>query len=224
MIDGTTILLVEDDGKLLNANRLLMERGGYRVFTAECMSEAKKRMKEEPPDLIVLDIMLPDGSGLDFLAEIRRTSRAPVLLLTSMATNTDIMRGLEAGGDDYLPKPFDVGVLLVRVKALLRRASVVPETLKFGALKLDTASGVASLNDEDLLLSQKEFSLLLLFIQNEGKAMGADYLYEKVWKAPLNNNTGSLRFQISQLRKKLEGSGNRIVFSHGAGYCFERGE
>ena len=216
------ILLVEDDAKLLNSNRLLLESNGCNVLVAETLAAAREFLHKVKPDAIVLDIMLPDGNGLDFLNEIRKASTVPVLLLTALNSNADMIKGLEAGGDDYLPKPFDVGVFLTRIKAMLRRAGHVPETLTKGALKLSVSSGQAFLNGADMLLPQKEFALLLLFAQNENRVLTADTISEKVWGQSTNEDTNALRFQIARLRKKMTGSGYTIVNEYGIGYCFEK--
>lgn len=218
----TVVLLIEDDAKLLNSNRLMLESEGYYVLAAETLAEARKRLAEVRPELIVLDILLPDGNGLDFLEELRGTSAIPVLLLTALNTDADMVKGLEAGGDDYLPKPFNMNVFLTRVKAMLRRASRIPETLGMGALKLSVSSGQAFLIGEDMLLPQKEFALLSVFAQNENRLLTAEYLYEKVWGQPMNDDAGAIKFQISRLRKKLTGSGYTIAVERGGGYRFER--
>lgn len=200
----------------------MLIRRGYEVISALTIAHARSAIQKQMPDLFVLDIMLPDGSGLDFLAELRRHTRAPVLLLTGLTTPKDIVRGLTAGGDDYLAKPYDFGVLLARVEALLRRAEKIPEKLVRGRLCLDVAADVATFDGNDLLLTQKEFLLLQIFVQNEGRFITAEYLYEKVWKQPMTGDSNALRSTLKRLRAKLEGSGYCIALSKGEGYQFER--
>jgi DNA-binding response OmpR family regulator len=187
------ILLVEDNEQILHGNELMLKRRGYETMTAMTLSEARERMVEKAPDAIVLDIMLPDGSGLDFIRELRKTSDVPVLLLTGLTTPQDIVRGLEDGGDDYLTKPYDFAVLIARIEALLRRAGRVPGSITKGSLRLDLSAGQAFLNGKDMLLAQKEFLLLLAFVQNEGETMSADYLYEKIWGQPMNQGSTAVR-------------------------------
>ena len=215
------ILLVEDNEQIMRGNECMLTRRGYEVISALTLTEARSAVQTRIPDLFVLDIMLPDGSGLDFMAELRRQSQAPVLLLTGLTTPEDIVRGLTAGGDDYLAKPYDFEVLLARVEALLRRAENVPEKLVRGRLSLDVAADVATFDGNDLLLTQKEFLLLLIFVQNEKRFISAEYLYEKVWKQALAGNSNTLKTTINRLREKIKNSGYRIAWSRGEGYCFE---
>ena len=216
------ILLVEDNEQIMQGNERMLKRRGYEVITALTLAQARIAICAQMPDLFVLDIMLPDGSGLDFMAELRKYSQTPILLLTGLTTPEDIVRGLTAGGDDYLAKPYDFGVLLARVEALLRRAQQVPEYIHKGRLRLDVTADVATLDGDDLLLSQKEFSLLLIFLQNEERFISAEYLYEKVWKQPMTVDSNALRSTLKRLRVKLEGSGYRITLSRGEGYQFEK--
>ena len=216
------ILLVEDNAQILRGNERLLIRRGYEVVTALTLKDARKALEARMPGLIVLDIMLPDGSGLDFIAQLRQTSRTPVLLLTGLTTPEDVVRGLRAGGDDYLTKPYDFGVLLARVAALLRRAEQVPEKLTRDRLSLDVAAGAATLDGTDLLLTQKEFALLLIFTQNEGRFISAEYLYEKVWSQPMAGDSQAFRKALHNLRRKIEGSGWQVEWSRGEGYCFQQ--
>jgi len=216
------LLLVEDEPLVQMNNKKILQRRGYLLKQAFSLAEARAIIAEDAPRAIVLDIMLPDGSGLDLLSELRQTSHVPVLLLTAMGTSQDIIRGLEAGGDDYLTKPYDLAVFLMRVEALLRRSSLVPDTLEMGALKLDPASGKAYIGGEDLILPQKEYALLQQFVQYPEKIISADNLYEKVWGQEMLDDDKSLKVAISKLRTKLAGSGYTITASRGEGYYLER--
>ena len=173
---SSVILLGEDNEQILCGNERMLKRRGYVVAAALTLAEAKTRIEERMPDAIVLDIMLPDGSGLDFMRELRRGSNVPILLLTGLTTPEDVVRGLSDGGDDYLAKPYDFGILLARIEALLRRAGQVPNTLTKGALRLDIIAGRAFIDGDDLLLSPKEFALLLLMVQNEGRLLSTGHL------------------------------------------------
>lgn len=221
---GKRLLLVEDNEKILYGNKQLFEWEGFETTTALTLAEARVALEERRPDAIVLDILLPDGSGLDFMCELRMGENAsiPILLLTGLTTKEDVVRGLKAGGDDYLTKPFDFPELLARVEALLRRAARVPEIIEKGRFSFDMTAGVASLDGTDLQLSPKEFALLLVFIQNDERFISAEYLYEKAWKRPMAGDSKALKSALGRLREKISGSGWCITWSRGEGYIFER--
>jgi len=220
---GGGYLLMVEDGPIVQANnKKMLERRGYIVRQAYALGEARAIIAQEMPRAIVLDINLPDGSGLDFLRELRKTSNVPVLMLTALGTPQDIINGLEAGGDDYLPKPYDLAVFLMRLEALLRRASKVPDWLSVGPIRIDMASNKAYLNNEDMGLQQKELSLLQQFIQYPEEMLSAEYLYEKIWGQKMLGQDNALKVAISKLRSKLHDSGFTITVSRGEGYCFER--
>ena len=214
------ILLVEDNESIQENNKAMLERNGYTVRLAMNLAEAWKELADASTDAIVLDITLPDGSGLDFLKKLRQTSQVPVLLLTAMDTPEDTTAGLDAGSDDYLTKPYNNRVFRARVDALMRRAERIPGVIHVGRLSLDMAADIASLDGVDLLLKPKEFALLRVFVQNKGRFLDSDYLYEKVWKAPMSGDSGAIRRTVSALRGGLEGSGWTISWSKGEGYVF----
>ena len=216
------ILLVEDEPNVQEPNKRILERRGYSIRQAYTLAEARSIVEEERPLAIVLDIGLPDGSGLDFLSEIRQTSSIPVLILTAMNTPEDTVRGLEAGGDDFLTKPYELAVFLARVQTLLRRASLIPDMLSLGSIRIDNASGKAYINGEDMNLQPKEAALLQQFMQYPERIITAESLYEKVWGPDIIGDTTSVKNTISRLRLKLIGSGWTIAASRGEGYIFEK--
>ena len=216
------ILLVEDNEEIQAANKDMLELLGYEVTLAMNLTEARNELKHKSPDVIVLDIMLPDGNGLDFLTELRAQSQIPVLMLTAMGTPDDTVTGFSIGADDYIAKPYDYKVLAARIEALLRRAGRIYETLQKGSLKLDVIASKAFLQGNDMLLTQKEFAMLLVFVQNEGKLISDEYLYEKVWSGTFNDDPVALRNTVSRLRKKLVNSEYTVSVTRGEGYLFER--
>jgi len=216
------LLLVEDDPAVQENNKEMLDRRGYNLKQAFTLAEARTFIAEELPEAIVLDIQLPDGNGLTFLEEFRKISNAPVLMLTAMGTPEDIILGLEAGGDYYLTKPHQLDVFLKNVEALLRRAAMIPETLRVGPLRLEPASGKAYLNGKDMALSQKEYALLQQFVQRPEHTMSADYLYEKAWGQKMIADDTSLKSIVYRLRKKMEGCGYTITAERGEGYILER--
>jgi len=219
------ILLVEDDADLNNANRRALILRQYTVHIALTLAEARERLGETEPDIILLDIMLPDGDGFSFCNEIRKKTQAHIIFLTAKAEHEDMVRGLSTGGDDYITKPFHAGELLARVESAMRRRKMdrtPAKTLSVGNLTLDVVSGQALVGGEDLQLSQKEFNLLLLFVQNESETMNASYIYEKVWGTPMVGNRNALQTAISKLRKKIESTGYDIVAVRKQGYQLEK--
>ena len=219
--DTGYLLLVEDEPAVQSNNMKILRRRGYNIKQAYTLTEARDYIAESPPRGIILDIQLPDGSGLDFLSELREESDIPVLILTAMGAREDIIRGFQTGSDDYLTKPYDFGELLARVEALIRRAGRVPDVISKGRLTLDVTANIATLEGTDLLLTQKEFAVLLIFVQNEEHFISAKYLYDKVWKAPIPNNNDAVKSVIKRLRAKITGSGWQITWSRGEGYAFE---
>jgi DNA-binding response OmpR family regulator len=213
------ILLIEDDREIQENNKDLLESdGGYAVRTAMNLAEAREQLGKELPDIIVLDIMLPDGNGLDLIKEI---NDIPVLLLTALGEKNDIVKGLKAGGDDYLAKPYDDNILLARIESLLRRTeSCVPKTLTKGHLSLDIITRRAYIDNYDLLLTHKEFACLLMLAQNEGHIISIRTIYEQIWKQKLEDDKNTLKTTISTLRKKIKPSGYAIIVSRDQGYTF----
>ena len=219
------ILCVEDNRKVQALNQMEFEERGYGVRLAFTLAEAREAVSRETPSLIILDIGMPDGSGMDFLRELRAghsaAAKAPVLMLTGYGEDTDVVAGFESGCNDYLAKPYTFPILFMRAKELLSRAERLPEALQKGPLLLDVVSGQVLLGGMDLLLTRKEFSLLLLLAQNEGKTVSVEYLYDKAWKQPLAGDKNAVQTAVSKLRKKIDASGYDIIAVRGHGYVFE---
>ena len=220
-LDGY-LLMIEDEPIIQANNKKLLERRGFRVRQAYTLKEAKQIIDEELPKCITLDLQMPDGDRLDFLAELRKKTNVPVLILTSRGTHQDIIKGLESGGDDYLPKPYDLQVYLARLTTLMRRAAMVPESITVGPILLDIVASRAFLNGEDMRLQQKEFALLKIFAQRPGQIINADYLYKKVWGWRSLDAGNSLKVTISKLRSHLVSSGYTITAAKGEGYFLEK--
>jgi len=225
---NATILLVEDNPHIMKINKEALSMLDYRVLEAETIKEGKAILEKEKPDLIVLDIMLPDGDGRLLCEELRGDSGIPILFLTALGKEDEIIEGLRVGGDDYLPKTYGVGVLIARIEALLKRAKRVPESITKGALTIIIPSNEILINGENMnteekhRLTQKEFSLLLHFIQNENRLMSGPFLYETIWGQPMGIDSSAFTNTIYKLRKKLTNSGYTIALERGEGYCFER--
>lgn len=218
------ILCVEDNIKVQTFNKELLEEKGFTVNLAMTLVEAREEIAREMPAVIVLDIHLPDGNGLEFLRELRETSNIPVIALTNNKKEVDIVTGLASGCDDYLTKPYAFPVLYARIEALMRRAAQLPDIIEKGSLKLDVLAGQAFVSDTDLQLKTKEFQLLLYLAQHENKIISAEQIYEAIWKAPIGGDKGALQTRVSALRRSLEDGecGYTVVSVRGKGYCFEK--
>lgn len=221
-----TILLVEDNRQLNEINRRALEQAGYRVLAALTLAGARAHLAQTQPDVILLDVMLPDGDGVAFCGEIRNATDAHILFLTSKTGDEEHLRGLGAGGDDYIAKPYRMELMLARVAAALRRREMQrnaprPGGMQRGRLRLDTISGRAYWDGEDLQLTQKQFALLLLLGDAPGRVVPKEQLYEKVWGQPMTEDAGALFTQTSRLKKRLEqaSGGTATLFSsRGEGY------
>lgn len=222
------IILLEDNEEIQRANRRMLELSGYKVETAFSQAQAQELLAEIEPDLMVVDIMLPDGNGLEFVKKVRGRHSMPILFLSALGEKADIVSGLRAGGDDYLSKPYDYEEFLARIEALLRRCGQEnePETvLQLGPLKMDLISGRAYLNDEDILLKPKEFALLCVLVRNHPRFMTLDELFKSVWSLTAVSDLRTVTVHISKLRHKLgynasltvessRGRGYRLVFKN----------
>ena len=216
------ILLVEDNLDIQNFNKKMFEEEGFLVTTAMTLQDAEEKLKKEMPNIIILDIGLPDGSGLDFLENLRKTTSIPVLMLTGFSSKEYEIDGFKKGCDDFLAKPYDFEILLMRVERLLKYIQQVPETVKKGNLILNNSSFQAFIGQSDLLLSAREFSLLQMLVQNEDKELTQTEIFKKVWGQELLEEKRTLVNTISRIRKKIKGSGYTINTVYNKGYIFEK--
>lgn len=229
MKETGTILLVEDDKNIQRINRRILEREGFTVLCAGTLKEAEAVLKDQKPDALVLDIMLPDGNGLAFCEKIRPYTPVPVLFLTALDEKGEIIQGLVTGGNDYITKPYNVDEFTARVKAQLRLArmnrlaSEKARTITRGPLMLDTVALRAFLGGEDMMLSAREFSVLLFLLQHEGRTLSAQEIYNGAWDQPMAGNTSALWKCISRLKNKLAaGEGNVCLMNfRNKGYLLE---
>ncbi len=216
------ILLIEDNDKVQNFNSKMLEDEGYNVKVAMTLSKANEIIKKRLPDVIVLDIGMPDGSGLDFLKQLRRTSAVPVLMLTGFNQSEDVVACFKAGCDDYLSKPYSFDVLLVRLQNILKKAEHANNHLKKCEITLNTLTGKAYVNDKDLLLTPKNFALLQLFVQHIDIELTQDDIYKGIWDDTIVQSSRIVINEISRLRKKLVGSGYTISSVYGGKYILEK--
>jgi DNA-binding response OmpR family regulator len=202
-----TILLVEDRPEVLEVVRRTLTTNGYTVVTAMDGEEGLQKALTLKPDLVILDIGLPRLDGLNVAKELRnRAFHAPVLMLTALDAVSDRVMGLDAGADDYLPKPFDYHELLARVHALLRGASLRAGdvTLKVGDLKIDSLARRVTRGDRPVNLTAKEYSLLEFLMRNAGRAVTRDQIWEQVWKQPADPGSNIVDVYVSYLRQKID--------------------
>ena len=223
-----TILLVEDDATLAEALKYNLEREGYQVLSASDGMTALEMARREAPDILVLDVMLPRLDGFSVCRMLRKESSIPILMLTARQDEVDRIAGLELGADDYLTKPFSVGELLARIRAILRRSDRQPTTerdaLIIGGIKLDTGSRRAWREDTELQLSQKEFDLLTCLMRNRGLALSRDVLLERVWGGDYVGDGRTVDVHIRWLREKIEtdpSSPAYVQTVRGIGYRFD---
>ncbi|GHT02262.1 DNA-binding response regulator [Synergistales bacterium] len=223
ILNSKLLLCVEDDLKILANNLSELTSAGYRVLGAENLAQAREHLAAEKPDAILLDIMLPNGNGLDLLQELRSVgNKVPVIMLTAWGEPKDVSRGYRLGATAYLSKPFDYDAVEAAIESIFGHLEQVPESVSKGSLTFDILSGRAFIEGVDMLLTPKDFALLLLLAQNEDRVLRAELIYEKVWKAPLAENTAAVQRAISRLRGKIEPSGYSVTMTRGKGYVFER--
>jgi DNA-binding response OmpR family regulator len=220
------ILLVEDDVALRETLAYNLEKSGYQVSTAADGVKALDVAKEVEPDLVLLDLMLPELDGLSVCRALREQYNIPIIMLTARTGEVDKIVGLDAGADDYVTKPFSLGELLARVRAALRRApsTTVSDKLSSGNLSLDLISRRATLDGVELLLSPKEFSLLAELVRNKGAVLSRDLLLTRVWGFDYYGDTRTVDVHIRWLREKIEADPSnpeRIQTVRGIGYRFE---
>jgi DNA-binding response OmpR family regulator len=222
----TRVLIVEDDATIREALALNLRAEGYDVGVASDGEAALAAARSEKPDLVVLDVMLPELDGLTVCRILRRESSVPIILLTARGTETDKIIGLETGADDYIVKPFSLGEFLARVRAALRRGATAapPKELASGDLRLDLQGRRAYLRDGELALTPREFDLLLALMRNPGVVLTRELLLANVWGDHYPGETRTVDVHISWLRKKIEAdpaAPTRIVTVRGVGYRFE---
>ncbi|MDR1441400.1 MAG: response regulator transcription factor [Bifidobacteriaceae bacterium] len=220
------ILIVEDEAELANVVARHLAKEGYQVAVAGSIAEARAILRTHSQNLVVLDVMLPDGSGFDLAPEIRRTSSAPIIFATALGEDSSVVKGLEAGGDDYITKPFNLGVLSARVKSLLRRSGVgAPAPIELPPLRIDLLTGTATIGERDLRLTSTELKLLALFATNPGRGFTQAELLELVWQDTSGVVTNTVRVHISKLRGKLGQEENppfELVLTDDHRYAFQR--
>ncbi len=225
------LLLIDDDTRLTAMLGDYLRSNGFQVDAAATLAQGRERLASAAYDALLLDLMLPDGDGLDMTRELRsdpRRRRLPLLMLSARGEPLDRVLGLELGADDYLPKPFEPRELLARVKALLRRASAEPasdDVLRFGRLEIDLGARQARLGATPCDLTSHQFDLLVVLAQSAGRVMSRDQIMDALKGHPLEAFDRSIDVHVSRIRACIEDDPKlpkRVLTVRGAGYVFAR--
>jgi DNA-binding response OmpR family regulator len=224
-----TILIVEDDPSICEGLELNLRIEGYRTLSAGDAAGGLALLREERPDLLILDLMLPDGSGLDLLKTIRRDEdlvEMRVLILTALGLESDKVKGLRLGADDYLTKPFGLAELLARIDAALRRTRIERQAVaRFGRVELDPTRREVRCAGQEVKLTRREYELLLYLVQHSDRVFSREQLLAAVWGPEYSGTTRTVDNFVRSLRAKLEPDPARprhIITVHGLGYKLTR--
>jgi two-component system, OmpR family, KDP operon response regulator KdpE len=220
------VLVVDDEPQILRALRTSLRGAGYEVETAETAEAALGTAAMRPPDAVILDLVLPDGTGIDVCRELRKWSSAPVILLSAVGEEREKIAALDAGADDYVTKPVGIDELLARLRAVLRRAAPSGDpVIEIGELRLDVDGHTVSMDGEPVHLTPHQFDLLRVLAANEGKLMTQRALLREVWGPTYGTEANLLHVNISQLRRKIEqdrANPRYLLTEPGAGYRLVR--
>ncbi len=221
------IVAVDDEPDILRVLELALGDEGFDVVPVQRSTQAASVVKERRPALVLLDLMMPEMDGYEVLDQIRSFSAIPVIVLTARGSNRDIVTGLECGADDYLPKPFNLGELAARVRAVLRRSKPeAPAALgvaEFGPLRVDFVRRAVTIDGKDVHLTRNEWRLLEQFARNPGRVISHEELLTRAWGPEFSHDVDYLRVWLSRLRRKLTDAGadpNLIRTASGMGYAF----
>lgn len=224
-MNSGTILIVDDEVQIRKMLTIMLQSNGYRVVEAVNGSDALNMVASHPPDLILLDLGLPDQPGQEILKHLREWYVNPVIILSVQSDENDIVTALDSGANDYLVKPFRTGELLARIRSALRKTTADDNNhaADFGDLSIDFAERTVRKNNQLIKLTSTEYALLILLAKNEGKVLTHHYLLKNVWGPTYINESQYLRVFVAQLRKKIENDANRptlILTESGVGYRF----
>jgi len=222
------VLIVDDEALIADSVDYALRKEGFQVITARDGAQALAMAREQQPDLVILDIMLPVMSGLEVCRAIRKESSMPIIMLTAKSEEVDRVVGLELGADDYVIKPFSMRELIARTKAVLRRSQMMRDSgkhdvIKAGDVVVDSKRRVVQVRDKTLYLPLKEFELLRVLVKNRDRVLTREALLDSVWAEDAYDNTRTLDVHIRWLREKIEddpSSPKRITTIRGVGYMF----
>lgn len=216
------ILIVEDEKNMQDIIAEYMQRGGHTCFTADDGIDALMILKNNPMDLMILDIMMPNFDGFSVCKVAREMSNLPIIMLTAKGSEEDKLKGYNLGADDYMTKPFSPKVLLAKANALLRRSSVLPaDAINAGKISVIQASHKVFVNGKEIVLTHKEYELLHFFMANPGQIFSREQLLNRIWGYDFEGTTRTVDTHIKTLRQKLGDEGKHIVTLIRSGYKFE---
>ena len=224
------ILIVEDDKSIMNLISITLKINGYTFLTADCGKDGVSLCASHHPDLILLDLGLPDMDGIEVIRTIRTWANTPIVVISARGEDKDKIDALDSGADDYLTKPFSVAELLARIRAVQRRLqysrndSLEESVFENGDLKIDYASSLVTMNGTELHLTPIEYKLLILLAKNVGKVLTHSYIIDRIWGNGIDSDIVSLRVYMAGLRKKLkQGQNSSLITTHvGIGYQMNR--
>ncbi len=226
------VLVAEDEAPLLDLIRLSLEANNYQVFTATDGQQALEIFDKTPVDLVILDVMMPKLDGFTVCQEIRRQSDVPIMIITALGNTSDVVKGLEAGADDYISKPFTFKEVLARVKALLRRAEWAKEdfsarNITIGDISVDVETQEVIVRDKNIHLAPTEFALLRYLMERAGKPVNKRDIFQAVWGTEYVGGTNLVEVAVRRLREKIEEDPSKPVYIQtvrGVGYKFRSRE
>jgi two-component system, OmpR family, KDP operon response regulator KdpE len=221
--EGQRILVVDDEPQIVRALKVILRGAGYSTDQAESREEALNAVSVHPPDAMVLDLVLPDGSGVDVCTEVRSWTSLPIIVLSAVGDEREKVRALDAGADDYITKPFGTDELLARLRAALRRVSEDggEPTIDLGDLVIDLAARTVARDGEEVHLTPIEFSLLRVLALHRGKLVTHNHLLREVWGPGYEDETHYLRVHVAHIRSKIEPEPSRprhLITEPGIGY------
>jgi DNA-binding response OmpR family regulator len=224
-VETMTILIIDDEPAITETLEAKFRREGFITFTAESAEDGMRLFKKIKPDIVILDIMLPNRSGHDFCRAVRKENQTPIIFVSARASEEDRIAGLEMGADDYVVKPFNMSELVARVRAILRRATseAAPDLIERGNLKIDPRTHEAFIDGKLTTFSPKEFALLLFLAKNAGQVFTRETLLDRVWGKDAYVTSRTVDVHIRWLRMRLEKDQNapeRIITIRGIGYKF----
>lgn len=220
------ILIVDDEKNIVELIKFHLKKESYRIVEAYKGRDAIELFRKEKPDLIILDLMLPDMGGFEVCKSIRKESKVPIIMLTAKGEEVDKILGFELGADDYLTKPFSPRELLARIKAILKRSRINPNEINdvsIGPFKINVSTREIYKEDKLLELKPKEFDLLKLFLTNPGRVFSRQYLLEQIWGYDYLGDTRTVDVHIRRLRQRIEDNPDNPIYIktiHGVGYKF----